>query len=54
MKSSNIEFKSGANVAQPVERLIRNEQVGGSSPFVGSRCALSGRIIIGGERNGSI
>ena len=26
----------GANVAQLAERLIRNEQVNGSSPFIGS------------------
>ena len=36
MKGLPIEYKGVADVAQLVEQLIRNQQVNGSSPFVGS------------------
>ena len=36
---------SAAGVAQLVEQLICNQQVGGSSPFASSRCVQNRRFI---------
>ena len=47
MSFLGIVFFGIADVAQLVEQLICNHQVGGSNPFVGSRIAAIGDWVLG-------